>query len=135
MPYTPDVTDVTNPTDSTVKAATAAAEFRAIKLYIRDVLLGGSGLAAKMDKNNGVGTGNTVLANLAISGVGTAPTQLIGDSSTKLATTEFVMNVALSGVLPGASTGEGLTLTTDGASYLFGFTKVDHISLLNNLGF
>ena len=45
MPYTPDATDVTNPIDGTVKAATAAAEFRTIKLYLRDVLL--AGLAGK----------------------------------------------------------------------------------------
>lgn len=134
MPYTPDATDVAQPTDSGVKAATAAAEFREIKRYMRDVLLAG-GVTAKMDKVDGVGTGNTTLVNLAVSGVLTAPTQPILDSSTKVATTAFVMNVALSGVLPGAGTGGGLTLTSDGASYLFGFTKVDHISMLNNLGF
>lgn len=41
MPYTPDATDVTNPIAGTVKAATAPAEFIAIKLYMRDVLLAG----------------------------------------------------------------------------------------------
>jgi hypothetical protein len=41
MSYTPDATDVTNPIAGGVKAATAAAEFIAIKLYMRDVLLAG----------------------------------------------------------------------------------------------
>jgi len=133
MPYTPDPTDVSQPADSGVKAATAAAEFRAIKNYMATVLLAGTN--GKMNANNGVGTGNTTLQNLAVSGVSTAPTQPIGDASTKVATTAFVMNAALSGTLPGAASGNGLSLTTDGTSYLFGITKVDHISLLNNLGF
>ena len=133
MPYTPDPTDIAQPTDSGVKAATAAAEFRAIKSSMASTLL--AGLTGKMAANNGVGTGNTTLQNLAVSGILTAPTQPISDASTKVATTAFVMNAALSGTLPGAASGNGLALTTDGASYLFGFTKVDHISLLNNLGF
>lgn len=133
MPYTPDPTDISQPADSGVKAATAAAEFRAIKSYIASVLL--AGVNSKMNANNGVGTGNTTLQNLAVSGVATAPTQPIGDATTKVATTAFVMAAALSGTIPGATTGEGLTLTSDGSSYLFGFTKVDHIALLNNLGF
>lgn len=50
MPYTPLATDVTQPTNTGVLASTAAAEFRALKLYMRDVLLAGidgkAGLAA-----------------------------------------------------------------------------------------
>lgn len=45
MPYTPDATEITQPADVGVGASTAAAEFRAIKLYLRDVLL--AGLSAK----------------------------------------------------------------------------------------
>lgn len=45
MPYTPDPTNTNEPPDvvgtSGAYAATAAAEFRAIKLYLRDVLLAG----------------------------------------------------------------------------------------------
>jgi len=41
MPYTPDATVVTEPVEGTQKAVTAAAEFRTIKLYMRDVLLAG----------------------------------------------------------------------------------------------
>lgn len=48
MPYTPDATDVTNPIEGTVKAVTAAAEFRTIKLYMRDVLLAGLALKAPL---------------------------------------------------------------------------------------
>ena len=48
MPYTPDATDVTNPIEGTVKAVTAAAEFRTIKLYMRDVLLAGWALKAPL---------------------------------------------------------------------------------------
>ena len=34
MPYTPSATDVTNPTDTGIKASTAPAEFRAVKTYL-----------------------------------------------------------------------------------------------------
>jgi len=63
MPYSPDATDVLNPIDGTVKAATAAAEFRTIKLYMRDVLL--AGLTSKASLAGATFTG-------AI-GVGAAP--------------------------------------------------------------
>jgi hypothetical protein len=39
MPYTPDATDVAQPANTGVAASTAAAEFRALKTYIRDVIL------------------------------------------------------------------------------------------------
>lgn len=49
MPYTPDPVVVTEPQDIGVQASTAAAEFRAIKLYMRDVLLVND--AARLVKN------------------------------------------------------------------------------------
>lgn len=46
MSYTPDATLVTQPADTGVLAATAAAEFRTIKTYMRDVLLAAINLKA-----------------------------------------------------------------------------------------
>ena len=77
MAYTPSATDVTNPIANSVKAATAAAEFQAIKLYMRDVLL--AGLTAKAP-----------LASPAFTGTPTAPTAAPGTNTTQLATTAFV---------------------------------------------
>lgn len=39
MPYTPDPLDVTNPLD-TVDISTAAAEFRALKVYLQTIIAG-----------------------------------------------------------------------------------------------
>lgn len=57
MPYTPDATDVANPVAGTVKAATAAAEFIAIKLYMRDVLLAGMNSKAPLASPSFTGLG------------------------------------------------------------------------------
>lgn len=46
MSYTPDATDTAAPADAGVLAATAAAEFRAIKAYMASVLLAGLALKA-----------------------------------------------------------------------------------------
>ena len=62
MPYTPDPTDVTNPIDGVVKAATAAPEFRSIKTYLRDVILAGLNLRAPIA--NPVFTGRIVGADI-----------------------------------------------------------------------
>ncbi len=57
MPYTPDPTDPLNPPDSGVSASTAAAEFRALKDYIADVVL--AAIAAKVTANGELGTPST----------------------------------------------------------------------------
>lgn len=49
MAYIPDPTDVNNPTDIE-KATTASAEFRALKLYLRDTIL--AQLAGKVSANS-----------------------------------------------------------------------------------
>lgn len=54
MSYIPDPTIVTEPAD-TEKANTAAAEFRALKVYLRDVLL--AGLTGKVAKGGDTMTG------------------------------------------------------------------------------
>lgn len=56
MPYTPNATVVTEPADTGVAASTAAAEFRTLKLYLRDVIL--AGLALKRDTSNNIFTGS-----------------------------------------------------------------------------
>ncbi len=53
MPYTPDATNVAQPTDSGVLAATAAAEFREIKTYMASVLL--AGIASKVTSGGALG--------------------------------------------------------------------------------
>lgn len=78
MPYTPDATDVTNPLDVGIQASTAAAEFRTIKLYMRDVLLAAINLRAP-------------LASPALTGTPTAPTAAVDTNTTQLATTAYVI--------------------------------------------
>ena len=46
MSYTPDATEVTQPADTGVLAATAAAEFRTLKVYLHDVILAAIALKA-----------------------------------------------------------------------------------------
>lgn len=66
MPYTPDATLVTQPADTGVAASTAAAEFRTLKLYLRDVIL--AGLAAKRASTDYTFAGScTFLAGLVSS--------------------------------------------------------------------
>lgn len=78
MPYTPDVTDTTNPIDGVVKAATAAAEFRAIKLYIRDVIM-----ATLAPKANPTFTGTLTAASVSYSGTLTGGAGVINIDSFK----------------------------------------------------
>lgn len=59
MPYTPDPTDVNNPTDLIV-AETAAAEFRALKQYIHNFITGGTSTTSLT-----VGVGDQVLTTTA----------------------------------------------------------------------
>lgn len=53
-------------------------------------------------------------------GASTAPTQSVGDASTKLATTAFVAGTAFSAALPGQTGNSGKFLTTDGSAASFG---------------
>jgi hypothetical protein len=57
-----------------------------------------------------------LLASPAFTGTPTAPTQTVGDSTTKLATTAFVTSTAFSTVLPGQAGNAGKFVTTDGAN-------------------
>ncbi len=66
MPYTPDATLVTQPADTGVAASTAAAEFRALKLYIRDVIL--ADLNTKREQSDNTFTSSIVaLSSVVIS--------------------------------------------------------------------
>ena len=58
----------------------------------------------------------------------TAPTQSVGDASTKLATTAFVAGTAFSAALPGQTGNSGKFLTTDGSEASFrasGVIRID----------
>jgi hypothetical protein len=57
-----------------------------------------------------------LLASPAFTGTPTAPTQTVGDSTTKLATTAFVTATAFSTALPGQAGNAGKFVTTDGAN-------------------
>lgn len=69
MPYTPVATNVTEPANTGVAASTAAAEFRALKLYMRDVLL--AGIALKRDQSDH--TFNSLI-NASLAGIVCGPT-------------------------------------------------------------
>lgn len=144
MPYTADATDVGQPTDSGVKASTAAAEFRTLKLYMRDVLL--VGLTGKANSASPVFSGNatfddvTVTGDLTVPGTAafvqspTGPTPSAGDDSTKLATTEFVTNAALSTTLPGIPGAYGQEITSDGTQALWGFSAGSALGIFKFFG-
>jgi hypothetical protein len=80
MAYIPDPTNVDQPADVGVQAATAAAEFRALKQYIQTTVIGsgGAGLAGKVSKAGDTMTG-TLVANGGIDGV---PDLLLKSSGT-----------------------------------------------------
>lgn len=101
MPYTADATDVANPTDAGVKASTAAAEFRTIKIYIRDVLLAGLVLKAP-------------LASPALTGVPTAPLGAAALNTSQLATAAFVQQELsrLTGMVVNVSGNVGIGTST-----------------------
>lgn len=65
------------------------------------------------------GTHDFTSATVAL-GASTAPTQSVGDASTKLATTAFVAGTAFSAALPGQTGNSGKFLTTDGSAASFG---------------
>lgn len=56
------------------------------------------------------------IASPALTGTPTAPTVTAGDNSTKIATTAFVFNAALTSTLPGQSGNAGKFLQTDGTN-------------------
>ena len=58
----------------------------------------------------------------ALTGTPTGPTPTIGDNSTKLATTAFVFNAALTSTLPGQTGNAGKFLQTDGTNASWQFT-------------
>lgn len=63
MPYTPLATDTTNPTDTGIKASSAPAEFRALKVYLAG-LLAASISFAKIKVGTGVAANiSTLLVN------------------------------------------------------------------------
>lgn len=56
------------------------------------------------------------LASPALTGTPTAPTQTVGDATTKIATTAFVAATAFTSVLPGQTGNAGKLITTDGTN-------------------
>lgn len=133
MPYTPDATDVGNPPDTGVKAATAAAEFRTVKLYMRDVLL--AGVNGRAPINNPVFTGIVETADMLVTGTANfnvsprVPTPPFGDTSTKAATMAALAAVSFSAALPGQSAASyNQAPISDGTSALFGFRKTTQVA-------
>lgn len=133
MPYVTDATDVTQPDTATVKASNAAPEIRAIKVYMRDVLL--AGISLKAPAASPVFSGAAVFNGSATFNVApTVPTQPPGTADATAASTAFVAAVALSSVMPGAATGKGLSVSSNGADAAFRLSAPDAISILNFLG-
>lgn len=138
MPYTPDATDVTNPADVGVQAATAAAEFRALKRYVRDSIL--APLGTKAPSNNPVFTGTvsmtdaTLTGNITFSNSPVAPTPPFGDATNKLATMAAIAAASLSATVPGAATGRGMSITSDGISPYWGFSSAEAAAIMVFLG-
>lgn len=132
MPYTPDATDVAAPDGATVKASTAAAEFRTIKTYLRDVLL--VGLNAKAPLLNPAFLGTATFANATFANGPQMPTAPTGTADGTGATTQFVANASISAVVPGAASGYGLSLTSDGTDATFSVSAADALAILNYLG-
>jgi len=139
MSYTPSATQVDQPADNGVPGASAPAEFRTIKLYMRDVLL--AGIVGKLPVANPVVSGQLTTDTLVVNGAsnfngyayGVTPPP--GDSSKKLATTEFLVGLALGTPFPGATSGKWKEVTSDGSSAGWGFGAGSALSVLNYLGY
>lgn len=144
MPYTPLATDTTQPADTGVKASSAAAEFRTLKLYMRDILLAGINLKAPLASPtftgtvtaNNVDVDGTLHAKAAsVFDVSPAvPTPPFGDATTKVATMEALAAMAITTALPGAGTGAGLSLTSDGTTAFWGMSAANSLAVFNYLG-
>lgn len=132
MPYTPDPTDVSQPDGATVKASTAAPEFRALKSYIRDTIL--AGLVLKAPIASPTFTGTATFANATFSNSPLVPDVTLGDASLKAANTNFVTATSLSTVLPGAVGNDGLSISSNGADFLPRYSAADALAVLNYLG-
>lgn len=138
MPYVADPTNVAQPDGATVKASQAAPEFRALKTYIRDTILANLNLKALI--NNTVLTGTATIENAHVTGIATfdqspiVPTKPIGTSDTSAASTAYVMAAAISAVLPGAASGAGLSISSDGTTVGYMYSVPDCLAVLSYLG-
>lgn len=138
MPYTPDATNVAQPDGATVKASQAAPEFRVLKTYIRDVIL--AGLNLKAPAASPTFSGTAVFNALTLNGAGIVngslivPTQLAGTADQTAASTAFVASAAFSAALPGAVSGVGLSISSDGTDAAYRLSAPDAIAILNMLG-
>lgn len=83
MPYTPDATVVTEPTDSQ-KASSMGLEFRTLKLYIRDVLLAGINSKAPL-----TGAGTSGVWPISISGLAATATLAANATAAASLTTAY----------------------------------------------
>jgi hypothetical protein len=144
MPYTPLATETTQPADTGVKASSAAAEFRTLKVYMRDILLAGINLRSPIASP--IFTGTVTAAALDVDGAlhakaatvfdvsPTAPTPPFADATTKLATMEALAAATFATALPGAGTGKGLSLTSNGTSAFWGMSAANSLAVFNYLG-
>lgn len=107
-----DYTPTGAPADQTRGASgTIRSEFQAVAAAI----------ATKSDTTGETYSGTHDFSGATVAlGASTAPTQSVGDASTKLATTAFVAGTAFSAALPGQTGNSGKFLTTDGSEASFG---------------
>lgn len=110
------------PAGTAIGAVTAAeiARLAGVTGNIQDQIDGKSNLAGG---NTFTGT-QVMTADLASASVGV--TQAIGDSSTKLATTKFVANTAMSAALPAQTGNAGKVVTTNGSVASFRSLSARH---------
>ena len=132
MPYTPDPTDVTQPIGATVKASTAAPEFRALKLYIRDTIL--NSLLSKAPLASPAFTGTATFQDASFTNSPLVPTPPLGDTSTKAANMAAIAAATFSAVLPAAAGNSGLSLVSNGVSAGYGISAAEALAIINFMG-
>jgi hypothetical protein len=104
---------VTGNPSKLVKGSEIDAELNAISTAI----------ATKLDTTTAAST-YAPLASPALTGTPTAPTPATSDDSTKIATTEYVQNVAMNTALPGQTGNAGKFVKTDGTNASWAYAGI-----------